>query len=350
MLLPPSVMVPKLDAQLPPAVLLARMLLVTVSGPGSRLELKMAPPSPLGALLPEKVLLVTVAVPLTLLLMAPPPAKAPPALLSEKVLLVTVSVPPLTMAPPASEALLPKKVLLVTLTLPPLLTMAPPPPALLPEKVQLVTVSGKRLPLKIAPPLLPEKVLLVTFVVPKSATLMAPPLLPEKVLLVTFVVPFEKIAPPEAPTTAPLPEKVQLVTVSVPPLFSMALGVPPAMVTLSSARTLPWFTANTPLMLPPLMVITPPPSMMVLAPLRPFVLVTVIVAAPPQLKVTVPLKLLPPGRQASNAASVQLALVPVPTTHANADEVAPSTPKTSSARTNTRGVRTVAVLIACLPC
>src|SRR6266403_1892922 len=154
MLLPPSAMVPKLDAQLPPAVLLARMLLVTVSGPGSRLELKMAPPSPLRALLPEKV--------------------------------------------------------------------------------QLVTVAVKRLPLEIAPPLLPEKVLLVTFVVPKSATRMAPPLLPEKVLLVTFVVPFEKIAPPEAPTTAPLPEKVQLVTVSVQPLFSMALGVPPALVTLSS--------------------------------------------------------------------------------------------------------------------
>ena len=41
--------------------------------------------------------------------------------------------------------------------------------------MQLVTVSGKRLPLKIAPPLLPEKVLLVTFVVPMS-TRMAPPL------------------------------------------------------------------------------------------------------------------------------------------------------------------------------
>jgi len=238
MLLPPSAMVPKLDAQLPPAVLLARMLLVTVSGPGSRLELKMAPPSPLRALLPEKVLLVTVAVPFTSLRMAPPPAKAPPALLSEKVLLVTLTLPLLPMAPP-------------------------PPGEELPEKVQLVTVSGKRLPLEIAPPLLPEKVLLVTFVVPKSATRMAPPLaalLPEKVLLVTFVVPFEKIAPPEAPTTetAPLPEKVQLVTVSVPPLFSMALGVPPAMVTLASARALPLFTANTPLMLPPLMVITPP--------------------------------------------------------------------------------------------
>ncbi len=47
------------------------------------------------------------------------------------------------------------------------------------------------------------------------------------------------------------------------------------------------------------------------------VLVTVIVAAPPQLKVTVPLKLPPPGRQASSADSVQLAPVPVPTTHAS---------------------------------
>src|SRR2546427_264460 len=122
-------MVPKLDAQLPPAVLLARMLLVTVSGPGSELELKMAPPLPLGALLPEKVQLVTVAVPLTSLLMAPPPVKALPAL-------------------------------------------------------------------------------------------------PWKVLVVASVGPFEKIAPPEAPTAALLPEKVQLVTVSVPPLFSMALGVP----------------------------------------------------------------------------------------------------------------------------
>src|SRR5205809_634700 len=207
MLLPPSAMVPKLDAQLPPAVLLARMLLVTVSGPGSRLELKMAPPSPLRALLPEKVLLVTVAVPFPSLRMAPPPAK----------------------------------------------------------------------------------VVVGTCVVLELDTLMLPPLaalLPETVLLVTFVVPFEKIAPPEAPTTetALLPEKVQLVTVSVPPLFSMALGVPPAMVTLASARALPLFTANTPLMLPPLMVITPPPSMVVLAPLNPFVLVTVIVAAPPQLK------------------------------------------------------------------
>src|SRR5438309_11321512 len=101
MLLPPSAMVPKLDAQLPPAVLLARMLLVTVSGPGSELELKMAPPLPLGALLPEKVLLVTVAVPLTSLLVAPPPVKAPAALLSEMVLVVTVIVPPLPLAAPA---------------------------------------------------------------------------------------------------------------------------------------------------------------------------------------------------------------------------------------------------------
>jgi hypothetical protein len=52
----------------------------------------------------------------------------------------------------------------------------------------------------------------------------------------------------------------------------------------------------------------------------PFVLVTGIVAAPPQAKVTVPSKLPPPGRQAFSAASVQLPGVPVPTTQANADE------------------------------
>ena len=51
------------------------------------------------------------------------------------------------------------------------------------------------------------------------------------------------------------------------------------------------------------------------------VLATVIVAAPPQLKVTVPVKLPPPGRQALSADSVQLAPVPVPTTHARACEV-----------------------------
>src|SRR5207247_2376148 len=138
MLLPPSAMVPKLDAQLPPAVLLARMLLVTVSGPGSRLELKMAPPSPLRALLPEKGLLVTVAVPFTSRLSA--------ALLPEKVLLVTFVVPKSStrMAPPLA-ALLSEKVLLVTVSVPSL-TMAPPEApttetAPLPEKVQLATVS-----------------------------------------------------------------------------------------------------------------------------------------------------------------------------------------------------------------
>src|SRR6266446_6711851 len=95
------------------------------------------------------------------------------------------------------------------------------------------------------------------------------------------------------------------------------------------------------------MVMRLPPSMVVLA-LMVFVPVTVIVAAPPQLKVTVPLKLPPPGRQASNAASVQLALVPVPTTHANAEEVAPNIAKTSGARTSTSRVRTVLGFIACL--
>ena len=74
-------------------------------------------------------------------------------------------------------------------------------------------------------------------------------------------------------------------------------------------------TENTPTLLPPLMVISPPPSMLVLEEMV-LVAVTVIVAEPPQLKVTVPLKLPPPGRQEFSAASVQLALVPLPTTHA----------------------------------
>src|SRR5437867_10947851 len=100
------------------------------------------------------------------------------------------------------------------------------------------------------------------------------------------------------------------------------------------------------------MVMRLPPSMVVLA-LMVFGddrLVTVIVAAPPQAKVTVPSKLPPPGRQASNAASVQLAVVPVPTTHASADEVAPSTAKISGARTGGSRLRTSVVFIACLPC
>src|SRR5438552_8766591 len=51
-----------------------------------------------------------------------------------------------------------------------------------------------------------------------------------------------------------------------------------------------------------------------------FGLVTVIVAAPPQAKVTVPSKFTPPGRQAFSAPSVQPPLVPVTTTHARARE------------------------------
>src|SRR6266566_6593588 len=156
------------------------------------------------------------------------------------------------------------------------------------------------------------------------------------------------------PPLALLLEKVLLVTLRVPPLFSMApppLGVElaSAMVRFWTVNMTPEFTENTPTVPPPLMVITLPPSMVVLA-LMVFVLVTVIVAAPPQAKVTVPSKLPPPGRQVSSAASVQLALVPVPTTHASADEVAPSTAKTSGARTSTNRVRTVVVDIVCLPC
>src|SRR5438046_9277880 len=120
------------------------------------------------------------------------------------------------------------------------------------------------------------------------------------------------------------------------------------MVRFWTANTGP-YTKNTPTVPPPLMVITLPPSIVVSA-LMVFWLVTVIVAAPPQAKVTVPSKLPPPGRQAFNATSVQLALVPVPTTHASADEVAANRAKTSSARTSTNRVRTVVVLIAYLRC
>src|SRR2546425_12714469 len=105
--------------QLPPDVLLARMLLVTVTV--SVLPLKMAPPS-VAALLLEKVLLVTVRVPS--LRMAPLSAAA---LLLEKVLLVTVSVPPLVLkiAPPVRLALLPEKGGLGTAAVAPRLESAP---------------------------------------------------------------------------------------------------------------------------------------------------------------------------------------------------------------------------------
>src|SRR5439155_5152198 len=95
---------------------------------------------------------------------------------------------------------------------------------------------------------------------------------------------------------------------------------PLAMVKFWTVKLTPVFTERTPTLDPPLMVITLPPSMVVSA-LMVFGLVTVIVAAPPQAKVIVPSKLPPPGRQAFNAPSVQLALVPVPTTHASAGSV-----------------------------
>src|SRR5262249_31983210 len=117
----------------------------------------------------------------------------------------------------------------------------------------------------------------------------------------------------------------------------------------STVNVTPRFTENTETVLPPVMVITLPPSMVVLA-LMVFVLVTVIVAVPPQAKLTVPSKFPPPGRQASNTASVQLTLVPVPTTHASADEVAPNTAKTSGATTSANRVRTVVMFIGVPQC
>src|SRR5437867_3680477 len=163
------------------------------------------------------------------------------------------------------------------------------------------------------------------------------------------------MAPPTV--AALLPEKVLLVTVTVPPLLMMAPPpgenrplLPLAIVRFWTVNVTPEFTTNTPTVPPPLMVITLPPSMVVSA-LMVFVLVTVIVAAPPQAKVTLPSKLAPPARQASNPfnpASVQLALVPAPTMHAKADEVAAITTKTSSAGASTNRMRTVVVFIACL--
>src|SRR5438445_21271 len=117
--------------------------------------------------------------------------------------------------------------------------------------------------------------------------------------------------------------------VSVPDLPPQFLQTPPP----TSPPLLP-VTLQSATVMSPLTIVPPPP-------LPP-------PAAPPQLKVTVPSKLPPRGRQASSAASVQLARVPAPTTHASACEVAPSTPKTSSARTSTNRVRTVVAFIACL--
>src|ERR1035437_403361 len=95
--------------------------------------------------------------------------------------------------------------------------------------------------------------------------------------------------------------------------------LPLAMVSFWTVNLTPVFTEKTPTLFPPLIVIRLPPSMVVAA-LMVLVPVTIIVAAPPQLKVTVPSKLPPPGRQAFSADSVQLAPVPVPTTHARARE------------------------------
>src|SRR5579862_7891671 len=397
---------PNAAKQLPP-VLLARMLLTSVTAmplPGlvTMPVLKMAPPpemAPLGALLAEKVLFVTIAVPakksVPALAMAPPPKSA---LLPEKELLVTLRVWKFWMAPPSKPALLPEKVQSVTSTEPLTLempAMAPPPPkpALLPEKVLSVTVrrpwllmapppvlpmssvegdapfvmlllekmllvTVRKVPLLMAPPvfwaLLSKKVQLLTLAGLSANVAIAPPpaekepevaLLPEKVLLVTISGPAFMMPPPPKTDVLRLSVKVLLVTMSLP--LNLEMAPPPvednpsAMVRFSTSNVTHESTKNAPTALPPLMVVSLPPSMVVFA-LMVFVLVTVIVAAPPQAKVTVPSKLPPPGRQAFNAASVQLALVPVPTTHAKTDEAAPSTAKTGSAKINANRVELTA--------
>src|SRR2546422_10067001 len=105
--------------QLPPDVLLARMLFVTVTV--SVLPLKMAPPS-VAALLPEKVLLVTVGLPL-LLKMAPP---SPPLLSPVKGMLATAGVPLASeIAPPPATPPLLVSVLLARARVPPLRVRLP---------------------------------------------------------------------------------------------------------------------------------------------------------------------------------------------------------------------------------
>src|SRR5207302_400245 len=112
---------------------------------------------------------------------------------------------------------------------------------------------------------------------------------------------------------------------------------PFAMVRSWTVNLTPEFTENTRTVLPPLMVTTFAPSIVV-STLMVFWLVTVIVTEAPQEKVTVPSKFPPPGRQVFNAASVQLALVPVPTTHAMAHEVGANTAKARSAGPSTSRV------------
>ena len=145
------------------------------------------------------------------------------------------------------------------------------------------------------------------------------------------------MAPPEI---APLLENVPLMTVNVPllrmappPLYAPAL-LPLAMVRLARVKAAPEFTTNTCVVPPPLSVMRLPPSMLVSTAMI-FWLVTVIVTGlVPQLKVTLP----PPARAASNADSVQLPAVPVPTTasaRTGRGDHAAATSSTASVRATT---------------
>ena len=125
----------------------------------------------------------------------------------------------------------------------------------------------------------------------------------------TVSMPLLKMAPPSAP--ALLPEKVLFVTVSVP-LLEMpppSLAWPLAMVRFWTVKLTPGFTEKMPALYPPLIVMRSPPMRLVFT-LMVFRFVTVMVAGlGPQLNVR-----LPPAASATfNAASVQLAAVPVPT-------------------------------------
>src|SRR5215472_7754790 len=110
--------------------------------------------------------------------------------------------------------------------------------------------------------------------------------------------------------------------------------LPSVMVRFCTVNVTPEFTTKICTVVPPLIVIRPPPSIVVLA-LMVLVLATRIVAgALPQSNVTVPSKLPPPGRQAFRTVSLQVPF-PEPTTHARADEYGATHRRSGIARSRT---------------
>ena len=184
----------------------------------------LAPVHPaLGAPVPVQRAMVCVGPPL----FAKPAGSSWGSVLQNEVLLVLVQPVPEKPHVAPSSMLCPPSVI-VPLQLPPEVLLA---------MIVLMKVAGPQMPPPASLALLPEKVLLVTVTVP-SWIRMAPPLppqgtpaqeprwalLPEKVLLVTVSVPLRMLRMPP-PSNAVLPEKVLLVTVPVPP--SLLIPPPP---------------------------------------------------------------------------------------------------------------------------